>query len=59
MVVIGFDRKTINKAMELIEQYPFIYAVVGWHPVDAIDCTEEDLEWIESLSGTSESRRYR
>lgn len=50
MVVIGFDRKTINKAMELTELYPFIYAVVGWHPVDAIDCTEEDLEWIESLA---------
>ncbi|AOV06321.1 TatD family hydrolase [Sporosarcina ureilytica] len=50
MVVIGFDRKTIRKAMELTERYPFIYAVVGWHPVDAIDCTEEDLEWIESLA---------
>jgi TatD DNase family protein len=50
MVVIGFDRKTINKALELTEEYPFIYAVVGWHPVDAIDCTEEDLEWIESLA---------
>ncbi|WP_342513919.1 TatD family hydrolase [Sporosarcina sp. FSL K6-1522] len=50
MVVVGFDRKTINKAMELTEQYPFIYAVVGWHPVDAIDCTEEDLNWIESLA---------
>lgn len=50
MVVIGFDRKTIRKAMELTDQYPFIYAVVGWHPVDAIDCTEEDLEWIESLA---------
>lgn len=50
MVVIGFDRKTILKAMELTEQHAFIYAVVGWHPVDAIDCTEEDLEWIESLT---------
>ena len=50
MVVVGFDRKTITKAMELAEQYAFIYAVVGWHPVDAIDCTEEDLEWIESLA---------
>ena len=50
MVVVGFDRKTIMKAMELTEQHPFIYAVVGWHPVDAIDCTEEDLEWIESLA---------
>lgn len=50
MVVVGFDRKTIEKAMALAEQYPFIYAVVGWHPVDAIDCTEEDLQWIESLA---------
>lgn len=50
MVVVGFDRKTIVKAMELAEQYEFIYAVVGWHPVDAVDCTEEDLEWIESLA---------
>ncbi|KXH86838.1 TatD family hydrolase [Sporosarcina sp. HYO08] len=50
MVVIGFDRKTIEKAIILAEQYPFIYAVVGWHPVDAIDCTEEDLAWIESLA---------
>lgn len=50
MVVIGFDRKTITKAIELAESYDFIYAVVGWHPVDAIDCTDEDLEWIESLA---------
>jgi TatD DNase family protein len=50
MVVVGFDRTTIVKAMELVEQYPFIYAVVGWHPVDAIDCTDKDLEWIESLA---------
>ncbi len=50
MIVVGFDRKTINRAMELTELYPFIYAVVGWHPVDAIDCTKEDLQWIESLA---------
>lgn len=50
MIVVGFDRKTINKAMELTERYSFIYAVVGWHPVDAIDCTEADLKWIESLA---------
>ena len=52
MVVVGFDRKTIEKAMKLAEQYPFIYAVVGWHPVDAIDCTDEDLKWIEELAAT-------
>ncbi|WP_042479102.1 TatD family hydrolase [Bacillus ndiopicus] len=50
MVVIGFDRKTIERAMQLVEKYDFIYAVIGWHPVDAIDCTEQDLEWIEELA---------
>lgn len=50
MVVIGFDRITIERAMKLVEEYSFIYAVIGWHPVDAIDCTEEDLRWIEELA---------
>lgn len=50
MVVIGFDRITIERAIKLVEEYSFIYAVVGWHPVDAIDCTEEDLRWIEELA---------
>lgn len=50
MVVVGFDRGTIQKAMEITEKYDFIYASVGWHPVDAIDMTPEDLEWIEELS---------
>jgi len=50
MIVIGFDRKTIERAMQLVETYEFIYAVIGWHPVDAIDCTDEDLLWIEQLA---------
>ena len=50
MVVVGFDRPTIEKAMLLVEKYDFLYASVGWHPVDAIDMTEADLDWIEELS---------
>lgn len=50
MIVVGFDRKTIERAMALADQYEFIYAVIGWHPVDAIDCTEDDLIWIEELT---------
>ncbi|PJN89221.1 TatD family hydrolase [Bacillus sp. mrc49] len=50
MVVVGFDRPTIKRAMELVEVYDFMYAAVGWHPVDAIDMTEDDLQWIEELS---------
>lgn len=50
MTVVGFDHKTIPKALEIAEQNENIYAAVGWHPVDAIDMKEEDLEWLEELS---------
>ncbi|RYG72704.1 TatD family deoxyribonuclease [Lentibacillus lipolyticus] len=50
MVVVGFNRETIPLALELAEQYETIYAAVGWHPVDAIDMRDEDLEWIEELT---------
>jgi TatD DNase family protein len=50
IVVVGFDKDTIKKAMELTDQYDMIYAAVGWHPVDAIDMKEEDLEWIKELA---------
>ncbi|MTW86505.1 YchF/TatD family DNA exonuclease [Virgibacillus dakarensis] len=50
MVVVGFDRETIPLAIEIAEQYASIYAAVGWHPVDAIDMTNEELKWIEELA---------
>lgn len=50
IVVVGFDRPTIQKAIELVDRYDFMYASVGWHPVDAIDMTDEDLVWIEELT---------
>ncbi|UCZ53299.1 TatD family hydrolase [Bacillus shivajii] len=50
MVVVGFDEKTILKAMDLVEKYDFLYAAVGWHPVDAIDLEDRHLQWIEELS---------
>lgn len=50
IVVVGFDRDTIHRAMELTETYDFIYAAVGWHPVDAIDMTDHDLDWIKELA---------
>jgi len=49
MINIGFNRETIPSTMKLAETYDFIYAAVGWHPVDAITMTESDLEWIASL----------
>ncbi|GAB7387230.1 TatD family hydrolase [Bacillaceae bacterium] len=50
IVNIGYNRETIPTCLELAERYDFIYAVVGWHPHDAKDMTEEDLAWLEELS---------
>ncbi len=51
MLVVGFDHPTIKRAMQIVEQYENFYAAVGWHPVDAIDMTDADLDWIRELSG--------
>ena len=49
MINIGFNRETIPSTMKLAESYDFIYAAVGWHPVDAITMTDSNLDWIASL----------
>ena len=51
MVVVGFDEKTIPLALKIAEENDPIYAAVGWHPVDAVDFTEEDLNWLKELAG--------
>ncbi|MCG7410791.1 TatD family hydrolase [Paenibacillus sp. ACRRX] len=50
MVNVGFNRETIPTTMELAEKYPFIYAAVGWHPVDAITMQKTDIDWIAKLT---------
>ena len=54
MIVVGFDRETIAKAIELAEKHEAIYAAIGWHPVDAVTCTDTDLLWIEELALSSD-----
>lgn len=53
MAVVGFNKETITRALELAEQYDFISLIIGWHPVDAIDFTDADLEWIKELAQTN------
>jgi TatD DNase family protein len=47
---IGYNRETIPSSIQLAETYPFFYSSVGWHPQDAISCTEEDLTWLRTIS---------
>ncbi|MBU9710370.1 TatD family hydrolase [Evansella tamaricis] len=53
MVVVGFDEKTIAKAMELVENYEFLYGAVGWHPVDAVDFNDTHIHLLKKLAGHS------
>lgn len=35
MAVVGFDEPMIEKSLELSQNYPEIYSIIGWHPTEA------------------------
>ena len=43
MVVIGWDEASSKLAIEIAERYPFIYAVIGFHPENIFDINDEIL----------------
>lgn len=49
MFVVGFNKLIIECVMKLIDEYDFLYGIIGWYLVDVIDFIEEYLEWIEFL----------
>lgn len=49
MIVVGCDTEGAKQAIALAEQYSQIYAAVAWHPVDVIDCTEDDKAFLLSV----------
>jgi TatD DNase family protein len=52
LITVGSDLEGSKRALELSEQYDFIYAAIGIHPHDAKDFSEkiysELLEWSKS-----------
>jgi TatD DNase family protein len=52
IINIGCSRDTIPATLQLTEAYACVEAVVGWHPVDAVDMTSIDLDYIEHLART-------
>ena len=41
MNIVGFDEPTIERALELVDEYDKLYATIGWHPTEAGTYTEE------------------
>ena len=50
MNIVGFDDKSIKRALEITAKYDFLYLTVGWHPVEAIDFNEEKYEMIKKIA---------
>ena len=50
MIVIGWDKASSELAIKLAEQYPFIYACVGFHPENLDGVDEETLYKVLNLS---------
>ncbi|MBN2605489.1 MAG: TatD family hydrolase [Bacilli bacterium] len=46
MIVVGYDKETNQKAIEITEQYSFIFATVGFHPTEAKNVTNNDFELL-------------
>jgi len=50
MLVVGYDTASSKKAVQIANEYSFIYAAVGIGPNDCNDTTTTDLKQIEELS---------
>lgn len=50
MIVIGWDKVSSELAIKLAEQYDFIYAVIGFHPENISDVSDEELYEVLNLS---------
>lgn len=49
LVVVGWDDRSSQKAVELAEKYPNVYAAVGFHPCDVFKVPEDRFSVIKRL----------
>lgn len=49
LAVVGFDPPTIKKSLELSRAYPQIYSIIGWHPTEAANYSEDVQESLKAL----------
>lgn len=47
MAIVGFDYPTIQKALELVEEYDNLIAATGWHPTETIHFDQACEDFLE------------
>ncbi len=43
----GSNLETSARILEMVKEYPFLYCVIGVHPSDTGELTEESFRWLE------------
>jgi TatD DNase family protein len=50
MIIIGYDLESSQRGVQLSEQSDALYAAVGIHPHDAVQCDSETLQQLRELA---------
>jgi TatD DNase family protein len=50
MIIIGYDLESSRRGVQLCEQSDALYAAVGVHPHDAVQCNGETLQQLRELA---------
>jgi TatD DNase family protein len=50
LISIGTDFESSRRAIQLAETYSCVYAVVGWHPSDALEAPEDVRDGLRQLA---------
>lgn len=48
MIVVGYNKETSLRAIQIAEATPLIYASIGFHPTEVSKLTDEDFKWLKS-----------
>ena len=50
LINVGFDKKTIKNAIRFANEYEKVYIAIGFHPHEADNVKDEDLDWLKKLA---------
>jgi len=50
LITVGYDRKTIQNAIKLSQEYSHVYCAIGFHPHEADNVSDEDLQWLKEMA---------
>ena len=49
MIIIGYDKESSLKALELSKKYGFIHLAVGLHPSEVLKEEDKELKWLTEI----------